>query len=227
MNNINLVPESYERSLRRKWYVGFGVAGGIIVFVTLITLALIPGYKIDAENQERRRLENKLLNPELIEVQEVLEEIEWLEGSRGYVQDMIDELNVPSHITRQTMDMVATNIPKGLTFNELNINPSDNSIIIAGMADSTTKVADYIMKLHNTDSFGEITYAYNETSDAELENLDWVDFNMQIQISEEEELDEDGEVIEGEETEEDIESEESEEDETDEDAGEDAGGEDS
>ncbi len=178
MNQINLVPIAYKQKYKRKWYILFGVMGSAVTCMILVTLALIPTFQIKAAEREEEYLVAALATSEMQETREILNKTAEAEKRKEKAAKLIEELDAPTHITRQTMDVVVGSVPRGLRMNEVVMEKKDYNIIIDGQAHSITKVAQYIVQLYNTGQFDIVEYSANPNEDSKITG--WIDYNIRI-----------------------------------------------
>ena len=178
MNQINLVPIEYKKRYRRKWYILLGAVGGAVTCMVLITLALIPTFQIAAAEKEQERIAAELSTKEIVETKAVLAQIDEAHQRNDKAGKLLVELGDPTHITRQTMDTVVGNVPKGLRMNAVTMEHKDHTILIEGHARSITKVAQYVVQLYNTGQFDIIEYESKPNEGKDL--IGWMDYNIKI-----------------------------------------------
>lgn len=179
MNQINLVPTAYMERERRKWYTLFSVLAGLIVVSILIALALIPLFKISAAKQEQERLTAALAVDHMVETRMILDETEQASLKNTQANKLIEELDLPSHITRQTMDVVVGNVPKGLRMNVVRLDQKDKTIAIEGYGENAIKIIQYITQLHNTGQFNILEYETNQDEGSQIAG--WLEYSIKIQ----------------------------------------------
>ena len=179
MNQINLVPVEYKKQQRRKWYVLFGALGGALVILILITLAFIPVFKIRSAKNLQEELTEELATKNMVETRMILDETEEAYISSNKASKLLEELDVPSHITRQTMDVVVGSVPRGLRMNEVRMDKDENGIVVAGYARSITKVGQYIVQLYNTEQFNIIEYTAGSIEESPVPG--WMEYSITIQ----------------------------------------------
>lgn len=199
MNNINLVPNQYEKSYSQKWIIITGIAGAALAVVLLVFAAFIPIYKIREEEDRKMALQRSLESSALAQVEEVMDEVELKESEKATLLASLEEIDLPTPVSRQTMDVIVGSAPKGLRMNTVDVSNLDNTITISGMAQHTEKIAEYIILLYNTKRFENISYTtkYEDTS----KTGEWVEYDINIQGYIAEEVTEDPETegdIEGE-----------------------------
>lgn len=180
MNNINLVPIEYEKSFKRKWYVGLGVSAGVIGIVSLMVVAFIPIQQIKMEQEKQAILDQKINREELEIVKAIAEEIKQNQAEKTKAESMVEQINLPSYVTRETMDILVAGAPKGLKMDSLTVGGSEDRIAINGNAEHVTKVVEYIVRLHRTKEFENITYTTNQSGNTELEG--WIAYNIDIKL---------------------------------------------
>ena len=181
MNQINLVPIGYKQKYKRKWYILFGVMGSAIICMILVTLALIPSFQIRAAEREEEYLLEALATEQMQETRDILNKTEEAQRRKEKAAKLIEKLDGPTHITRQTMDIVVGSVPKGLRMNQVVMEKANHNIIIDGQAHSITKVAQYIVQLYNTGQFDIVEYSANPNEDSKVKG--WIDYNIRIKPS--------------------------------------------
>lgn len=178
MNQINLIPIKYKKRQQRRWYILFGSLGSIVVLIVLINLALIPVFGIKEAIKEQEILTEDLASAKILETKMIVEEVKVAKQKNSKAANELQELDVPAHITRLTMDSVVGSAPKGLRMNQVIMENKDQSIIIDGHAKDVNNVAQYIVQLYNTGQFDIVDYAISPKSDTTIPG--WFDYNIRI-----------------------------------------------
>lgn len=178
MNQINLVPIEYKKRHKRKWYILFGALGATTVAMVLMILAFILVLEINTAKQEQKRLIKALSTKDMLETRMILNETTMAQDRNSEAVKLLEELELPTHITRQTMDVILGSVPKGLRMNQIVMERINYNIIIDGHAHSITNVAQYIVQLNNTGQFDIVEYSANPNEDSKIEG--WIDYNIRI-----------------------------------------------
>lgn len=178
MDQLNLVPMGYKKRLKRKWYILFGSIGSVLACMTLITVAFIPVMKINAAKEVEAQLIQALETREIVETKEILAETEQAHLENAKVIKRLAGIDQSSHITRETLDVVLGNIPKGLRMNQVTMVNNDHTIALVGQAQNITKVAQYIVQLYNTGQFEILDYSANQNKDTTT--IEWIDYAIKM-----------------------------------------------
>lgn len=180
MNGINLVPNQYNKAYYRRWFISLGIVGGILTIIILAFLAYIPVSKIKVEEKKLIELDTQLESEKLKEVKKVLEEFKNVEQEKSDIESTLQNLDIPSHVTRQTMDTIVGSAPKGLRIDEMIIENEGNAASIKGKAKNISNVAQYIVQLYDTGQFENMTYSANQSDDLKLG--EWIEYSIHIQF---------------------------------------------
>lgn len=195
VNEINLVPVQYKKSLKRKWYILGSVVGGILVIILLGSLAYMPSHQMILAQKEQEDLDMKLKSELLLDLQNIIQETQVLQKEKSDIELNLEQMDIPSHISRTTIDIVVGNTPSGIRINEIIMDRLSNTADVRGRAENITNVAQYMVALYKTNQFENITYT---TSQDKSSDANWqVAYNIQIQFKPFEERALKGEVDEG------------------------------
>ena len=176
MNQINLLPLGYQKRQRRKYYLIIGALTSLIGSLTLMGLLLIPTLKIHAAQEEYEALSKVLASQEVLETRSLLKESIKAKEQNAKAAKILDELDQPNHISRQTMDVLTASVPKGLRINRMIMLKQDKSITIEGQAQEISQIAQYMVELSNTGQFEIIDYRATPNQESA-----WTDYSLLIQ----------------------------------------------
>jgi len=179
MNNINLIPNQYKKSYSQKWFIGAGIGSAILCVIVLVFLAFIPINKIKEEENKQMVLEESLKDKKFEQVESIMKEVNAIESEKEEMLLTLKEIDVPTPITRETMDIIVESAPKDLRMSTISIESSENLIHIEGKAKHAKNVAEYIILLHNTKQFQHTSYMIEQKNKAE--QGDWIEYSIEIQ----------------------------------------------
>lgn len=179
MNNINLVPSQYKKAYSRKWFIIFGILGVVCCIMILIFLSFIPINKIKKEENRQISLEKSLKSKEIEGIKNIINEINIKESEKQKLVSILNDIGIHSSVTKQTMDIIVGNAPKGLRMNTINIKNLDKTIYITGKAKHSKNIVEYIILLYNTNQFQHISYRTKQQDKTEEE--EWVEYSIEIQ----------------------------------------------
>jgi len=179
MNNINLVPNKYKKSYSQKWFIALGGVGAIVCIGALVFLAFIPINKIKQEESKQIALEERLKSETIQEVKNVINQVNAKENEKEKTLLMLKEINLPSPITKKSMDVIVESAPKDFRMSKIKLTNLDSKIDITGKTKNVTNVAEYIILLHNTKQFQQINYTVEKKEDPELAG--WMDYHIEMQ----------------------------------------------
>lgn len=180
MNGINLVPNHYNKAYQRKWIIGLGTFGILLVTTVLIILAFIPINQIKQEEQRSVELDRKLTGEALEEVKMILQDIQNMNIEKDTIEQTLQSIDTPEYITRKTMDIIVNGAPDGFRMNEILMQSTEGTINIKGQAKQIKNVAEYIVYLHSIGQFENITYSTQRHEELGLEQP--FEYNIQFQI---------------------------------------------
>ena len=164
INPTNMLPVQYKRSFKRKWYMAGAIGTIALVIGVLSSLAYMPLKQIIALENQERYLEAKLNQEGLTKVRQMIEETRQAQEEKDQIKATLDGISTPSHISKNTMDIMISNAPGQITINTIIMDRLLNTIVISGTGKDVTTVAQYMMRLYNTEQFKEITYTTNQDS---------------------------------------------------------------
>lgn len=179
MNNINLVPNQYKKAFNRKWFVALGIVGVVGCLILLAFLAFIPVNKIREEKNREIILDKALSSQQIERVKNVINQVNAKENEKEKMLLTLKTINSPSLITKKSLDIIVESAPKGLRMGRLEMKNLDSKTYITGKARNATNISQYIILLHNTNQFQQISYTIEQKDKPELEG--WIDYHIEIQ----------------------------------------------
>ncbi|MEO0971847.1 MAG: PilN domain-containing protein [Pseudomonadota bacterium] len=150
MPRINLLP--WREELRQERQKNFGIAAGAAVAAAaMVVWYTHASYETRIDHQRER---NKFLNQQIAEVAQQIEEIQALEELRDRLiarMQIIDELQRSRPIVVHLFDELVRTLPEGVYLESVQQN--SQRILIKGVAQSSTRVSNYMRDLDSSPWF--------------------------------------------------------------------------
>ena len=144
MPRINLLP--WREELRKQRQKNFGIAAAAAVALAAGTVWYTHAYFNGEIDQQRRR--NQFLNKEIKAMDDQIAEIQELEATRDRLiarMQIIDQLQRSRPEVVHLFDELVRTLPDGVSLNS--IRQTGNRLLIKGVAQSSTRVSNYMRNL--------------------------------------------------------------------------------
>ncbi|MEM9384218.1 MAG: PilN domain-containing protein [Pseudomonadota bacterium] len=150
MPRINLLP--WREELRQERQKNFGIAAGVAVALgAFVVWYAATTYQARIDHQRDR---NKYLNTQIAELDKQIEEIRALEDLRDRLiarMGIIDELQRSRPVMVHLFDELVRTLPEGVYLESVQQN--SKRILIKGVAQSSTRVSNYMRDLDTSPWF--------------------------------------------------------------------------
>jgi len=160
LRDINLMPREYALIARRKKLSMLLLGLGAVLIVFLIIGIMTP-YNMIKERQKTLAELNARKNDAKYEIiNEVKQELNDKNQEKDSIENLINEVERNSIISRTTLDALIGLLPPGMHIGNLNANDDGKSIKLDGTALRVEDVAGYVVQINNLSFVNNVSMKY-------------------------------------------------------------------